>query len=864
VIVRKRWILLFLYLVLLLASHARRALQEPSVAAESMRVVRVVAVAAEGARLERQIDLAYRVWEPEEATDGSIRTIVMLQGSPGSSRDFVDLAPAIAATRRVVAPDLPGFGDSEHAVPDYSIRAHADYTLQLVDALEIDSFDLLGFSMGGGVAIELARLAPARVRSMTLLSAIGVQEVELLGNYQLNHALHGLQLAGLWALHEGFPHFGALDYSMLSVEYCRNFYDTDQRPLRGILERFEGPMLILHGDQDPLVPVAAAHEHHRIVPQSRLVLFDGDHFATFFRGEELAVPLAAFLKQVDAGTAPRRAEAETDRLSAAERPFETTDRQPASGFSLVVVMLLLAAATLISEDLACIGAGLLVAHGSLAFAPAVIACLVGIVAGDVGLYWSGRLIGARALRYAPLRWMLSEEKLAESSAWLEKRGIFVILLTRFVPGTRLPTYFTAGMLKAGFWKFTGFFLIASLLWTPLLVGVSSVVGDKAFDYFEAFQSNALLGLAVVVVFVWLSARLVPALVTWRGRRLFLGRWRRLVRWEYWPWWIVYVPVAGWVLLLGLRHRSLSLFTLANPGIPAGGIVGESKGDLLAQMPEDAVPQCVRLSADMPGDDKVSQVQAFLERPGIDLPLVLKPDSGERGCGVLVARSTDEVEDYLRTTPRRTLVQQWIAGEEFGVFYLRRPGEDRGRVTSVALKILPTVTGDGHSTLEHLILADDRAICHAHAFLAHHADSLQTVPGDGEVVQLGDLGTHSRGALFLDGQHLMTADLESTIERLAHSVEGFRLGRFDLRAPSQEHLRRGEELRVLELNGVTSEEAHIYDPQYGIVHAWRALMAQWSAAFAIGAAHRRQGLSSGGVRAVWREVRRYHRWKRQQP
>ena len=53
--------------------------------------------------------------------------------------------------------------------------------------------------MGGGVALELYRLAPERVASLVLLSSIGVQEMELLGDYSLNHVVHGLQLVALGA-----------------------------------------------------------------------------------------------------------------------------------------------------------------------------------------------------------------------------------------------------------------------------------------------------------------------------------------------------------------------------------------------------------------------------------------------------------------------------------------------------------------------------------------------------------------------------------------------------------------------------------------------------------------------------------------
>ena len=129
-----------------------------------------------------------------------------------------------------------------------------------------------------------------------------------------------------------------------------------------------------------------------------------------------------------------------------------------------------------------------------------------------------------------------------------------------------------------------------------------------------------------------------------------------------------------------------------------------------------------------------------------------------------------------------------------------------------------------------------------------------------MVELGKVGTHSRGALFLDGNHLHTPEVEAAIERIARTVEGFYFGRFDLRAPSEEHFRRGEGLKVLELNGVTSEEAHMYDPAFSFANAVRTLSAQWRTAFEIGAAFRDRGLEPTGLTALVREVWRYHRWK----
>ena len=862
--IRKRWIVLLAYLILLAASHAWRVRQPgPPVSVDKLTIL-APAFDDSGRAGDQSVRLAYRSWGLEPA--GEERTaVVMLHGSPGSSRDFLDLGPRLGEERWSIAPDLPGFGSSERDVPSYSIRAHAQYVLYLLDELEVESFDLVGFSMGGGVALHIAEQAPERTRSLTLLSAIGVQELELLGDYDLNHGVHGLQLAGLWMLFETVPHFGALDGGMLSIEYARNFYDTDQRPLRGILTQLEAPTLIIHGDDDPLVPLDAAREHHRIVPQSELELFDGDHFMVFLRSEELAAPLTSFLDAADQGTAPRRDDADPERIALAREPYDQSAREPVTGFSLVVVMLLIAAATLVSEDLACIGAGLLVAQGALALGPAITAAFLGIVIGDIGLYWAGRLIGTRALSLPPFRWVLSEARVAESSAWFERQGALVILLTRFIPGTRLPTYFSAGMLRTNFLRFSFYFLIASALWTPLLVGFSSLVGRRAFDYFEVFQRNALLGAAVTAVVVWTVLKLAPVLASWRGRRLALGFWSRLTRWEFWPWWLVYVPVFGWVLWLGIRYRSPTLFTLSNPGLPGGGFVGESKGDLLSQMPADVLPAWTRLpSLADPGAPSARQrqdhVRSWMDEERVSLPIVLKPDSGERGFRVEVARTRGEVATYLQEVSGTTLVQDYVPGVEYGVFYMRRPGTDTGHITSIAAKILPAVTGDGHSTLERLILENDRTVCQAPIFLARFDGSLEQVPGDGEAFRLGDLGTHSRGALFLDANRLVTGALEREIDRIAQTVDGFYFGRFDVRAPSEEAFRAGQGIRILELNGVTSEEAHMYDPKHGILYAWKTLCGQWSRAFEIGDANRALGLDPTTAASLIRDLRRYSRSK----
>ena len=159
-------------------------------------------------------------------------SILLLHGNPVAARKtFENLIPALTQTGRVIAPDLPGFGSSTQKIPDYSIEAHAKHVLKFLHHIGISEVHVVAYSMGGGVALNLAHMSPELVRSITLLSAIGVQEFELLGNYHLNHALHGIQLAFIWLLKNGLPHMGLLDRVPVGLPYARNFYDTDQRPL---------------------------------------------------------------------------------------------------------------------------------------------------------------------------------------------------------------------------------------------------------------------------------------------------------------------------------------------------------------------------------------------------------------------------------------------------------------------------------------------------------------------------------------------------------------------------------------------------------------------------------------------------------
>jgi len=513
---------------------------------------------------------------------------------------------------------------------------------------------------------------------------------------------------------------------------------------------------------------------------------------------------------------------------------------PASGSALSLAFGL-ALGTLLAEDLTCIAGGLLVAHGRLSLVTAVTACFLGILIGDLLLVLAGRWLGRPALASRPLRWMVSPESVERAAVWFEKRGVVAVFISRFVPGSRLPLFVAAGVLRAPILPLTGALALAGIAWTPALVWLSAATGGAIRSQLDLWGRRALPVVLLAAGIVLLVVKvLIPAL-SWRGRRHLLSRWRRLTLWEFWPLWLFQIPVVLHWIWLGLRHGDLTLFTAANPGIPAGGFVLESKSEILGAIGDrTAVPEWRKVVLPDSAHERIAAVESAHADGGFGFPVVGKPDVGERGEGVTIVRDAEELRSWARVAPREAILQRYVPGVEFGVFYVRRPEEPAGWIFSVTEKEFPAVTGDGHQTLEELILADDRAVCQAPLYLARNAHQLDDVPARGERVRLVEIGNHCRGTIFRDGRHLVTPQLTARIEEIAGSLPDFHFGRFDLRAPSLEDFRSGRELAVLEVNGVTSEATHIYQPGGSLLAAYRTLFEQWRLAFAIGASNVERG------------------------
>jgi membrane protein DedA with SNARE-associated domain len=177
-----------------------------------------------------------------------------------------------------------------------------------------------------------------------------------------------------------------------------------------------------------------------------------------------------------------------------------------AGTNPLLQAVLIVLATFVLEDAATVLAAMHAAAGGLSVPLALGALYAGIVLGDLGLYGLGRLSASVP---AVARWVPAHH-MREGRAWLEGRVFQVVFVSRFIPGARLPTYTACGFLRAGLRRFTLAAIVATLIWTSLLFGVSLQVGAVLMRYLGEWRWAGAVGFAVVVILLGRTAARMQA------------------------------------------------------------------------------------------------------------------------------------------------------------------------------------------------------------------------------------------------------------------------------------------------------------------------------------------------------------------
>ncbi len=294
---------------------------------------------------------------------------------------------------------------------------------------------------------------------------------------------------------------------------------------------------------------------------------------------------------------------------------------------------------------------------------------------------------------------------------------------------------------------------------------------------------------------------------------------KIFSWEYWPMWVVYFPASFYFIYVCLKARSFFFFSAANPSIETGGMFFESKWKIFELIPKQYYPATIYVEV----ADRLESTIQKIAATEIVFPVIAKPDRGERGWCVKKINCVTELEAYKKSIAIPFLIQAYVAYPlEFSIFYYRNPKSDKGTVTSVTLKKLLGVKGDGVSTIAQLIKRNDRAFLQSVTLKQNETINFDRILEDEEEEILVPYGNHVRGAMFLNYNHIVDEQLVDTFDTISKSISGFYFGRYDLRCTSIEDLKQGKNIAILELNGAGAEPAHIYQPGFSFFKAQKVI------------------------------------------
>ncbi len=284
------------------------------------------------------VTVFYREAGPAEAI-----AILLLHGFPSSSRMFDTLIPLLADRYHLVAPDYPGFGQSDAPSPDsftYTFDRLAEVMNGFAEALKLRRYVMFLQDYGGPIGLRLAMAHPERMQALLIQNAVAHEEGlgplwEARKAFWRDRATHEAQVVSAFTSLEGArqrhvgtsPHperynpdtwtdeFAALSRPGQSRIQADLFYDyrtnvASYSKWQAFLREHRPPVLVVWGRYDPSFAVAGATAYRRDLPDAEVHILDAGHFALDEKLDEIALLIRAFLakQRFDASNRPLRSE----------------------------------------------------------------------------------------------------------------------------------------------------------------------------------------------------------------------------------------------------------------------------------------------------------------------------------------------------------------------------------------------------------------------------------------------------------------------------------------------------------------------------------------------------------------------------
>ena len=543
--------------------------------------------------------------------------------------------------------------------------------------------------------------------------------------------------------------------------------------------------------------------------------------------------------------------------------------------------------TYLQEDVAIVTGGLLVVKNQLPLLLVVISLFGGVITGDLVIYGMGA--AARKIPWVHKRLIGPSVIRAKNS--LERNLTATIFFVRFLPSILFPTFLACGLIGISFYQFLITSVISGAIWTSILLTVVIKLGEVVFPVYGYWGWVIMISVSLLIITYkmlkprWLRLSnnmtiqanefvdVEEVVTTLPGMPALSASNHKVALSEKIPYGLFYTPIGLQWIWLGIRYRSMTLPTVANPLIEAGGLWGESKSKLMGSISaenSDFVGTFTTISLDknLSSEALLEMALSKMKDKGLQFPIVAKPDIGWLGIGVRVMKSEKMLLDYINIYPKgmTIILQRLIPYKgEAGVFFIRKPGEESGKVTSLTIRYFPYIIGDGISTVEELINKDERLRYKSRFYLGKETlhqgltpEFLQSIPIQDELIQIAFIGSIRVGGLYINGEKYISQKLNDRINKIACSIPEFYFGRFDIKFKSIDLLQEGLCFEIFEINGAGSEAIHVWDANMPLLKVFSDLFKYQSLLFKIGDINRKRGFKPMGNKEFYTFTKNYKR------
>ena len=238
----------------------------------------------------------------EAGMENDSTPIVFLHGWAIAAKPYQEILHLLSQRHHVIMPDLPGFGGSRDCglVPSYD--RYAEYLLAFLAALKLDRVHIIGHSIGGGIGITMATLAPDKIASLILLDSTGIPEVSLL-EIPFRRALEmTLQIspAKLYLQFLEIPQVFVPNLAFNLPNVLTALWLALEKDIQALLPQIQSPCLLLWSAKDLTTPLEAGEKMQQAIPNSRLIVVEeGYHEWGLWYPEKFSAIVSRFLEDIN-------------------------------------------------------------------------------------------------------------------------------------------------------------------------------------------------------------------------------------------------------------------------------------------------------------------------------------------------------------------------------------------------------------------------------------------------------------------------------------------------------------------------------------------------------------------------------------